>query len=408
LQKEIHAGLKRWNVLVCHRRFGKTVLCINELIKKAMTCKLERPRYAYLAPLYRQAKSIAWDYLKHYSAPIPGVKINESELRVDYPNGARIQLHGADNPDALRGIYLDGVVLDEYAQMAPRVFTEILRPALSDRKGWAIFIGTPQGKNAFYDLYHEVDGDRDWLCRTYRASETGIIAQEELDAARKIMDADEYEQEFECSWSAAIKGAYYGTQINDLEKGGRIIEVPHDPSLPVNTHWDLGVGDATAIWFEQRVGHEVRIIDYYENSGEGLAHYVRYLQAKPYIWGKHYAPHDIEVRELGTGKSRKETAASLGIRFDVTPNLPVDDGIDAVRRILPLCWFDKHKCKLGIEALKNYRHEWDDKRQVFRNTPLHDWTSHAADAFRYLAVNYKRLTDKPKTRHTVKSSWMGM
>jgi len=222
LQRDIHHSLKRWNVIVCHRRFGKTVLAVNELIRQAVECDKDRPRFAYLAPTYKQAKSIAWDYLKHYSRPIPGIKVNESELRIDYPWGARIQLFGCDNPDALRGIYLDGVVLDEYAQMPSSLFGEVIRPALSDREGWALFIGTPKGHNAFHTLYNQACKDPGWFTAIYRASETGIVPPAELEDARKIMTEDEYEQEYECSWSAAIQGAIYGKHISEAEKEGRV------------------------------------------------------------------------------------------------------------------------------------------------------------------------------------------
>lgn len=385
LQAELHRKLKRFNVLVAHRRFGKTVFCINETIDKALRCDKPNPRYAYVAPLYKQAKSVAWDYLKAYTRPIPGTTFNEAELRADLPTGARIQLFGADNPDALRGIYLDGVVLDEYAQMNARLWPQVIRPALSDRLGWAVFIGTPQGHNAFYELYQSADGD-DWYRAMHRASETGIVAASELQAAQRDMSPEEYEQEFECSWQAAIRGAYYGKLIADIEERGQVGNVPYDPTLKVETWWDLGVGDSTAVFFVQRAGMETRVIDYYEMTGEGLPHYAKVLQDKGYIYGRHIAPHDIRVRELGSGKSRLEVAQGLGIRFDVAPKQSIDDGIQAVRALLPHCWFDKAKTQQGLEALRQYRSDYDDRLKVFRSKPLHDWTSHAADAFRYGAI----------------------
>jgi len=389
LQKEIHQNLGRWNLLVCHRRFGKTVLAVNELIKKAITNQNKAPRYAYVAPLYRQAKQIAWDYLKEFTRVVPGIRFNESDLRVDFPSGARIQLFGADAPDSMRGIYLDGVVLDEYADMPARVFTEILRPALADRAGWALFIGSAKGNTSFHELYERVKDDENWFVRVYKASETGVIHPSELDDAKSLMDEDEYNQEFECSWTASIKGAYYSTQMAEAEREGRIMTVPYERNLPVQTAWDLGVGDSTSIWFFQVHGPEVRIIDYYEASGEGLPHYAKVLQDKQYVYGTHWAPHDIVVRELGSGKSRLETARVLGITFRVAPHLPVDDGIDAVRNLLPRCWFDSLRCNEGIRALRNYRKEYDERRMEYKTRPLHDWSSHAADAFRYLAVSIR-------------------
>ena len=291
LQAGIHRRLRRFSVLVCHRRFGKTVLCVNELIDHAVRSRRQRPRYAYIAPLYRQAKQVAWDYLKHYTAPIPDRAVNETELRVDLPNGARIQLYGADNPDSLRGIYLDGAVLDEYAQMSPHLWGEVIRPALADREGWAIFIGTPKGHNEFWRKYRAARADPDWYAALFPASETGILPGAELDAARRDMTEEEYEQEFECSFEAAIRGAYYGRAMAEAQRAGRIRAVPHDPSLPVDTAWDLGVGDPTAIWFVQLAGAEIHLLDYYEAAGEGLDHYARVLQAKAAERGWFYGSH---------------------------------------------------------------------------------------------------------------------
>ena len=397
LQREIHASLRRWNLLVCHRRFGKTVFAINELIKQAAKCDKKMPRYAYVAPYYKQAKQIAWDYLKDFTRPIPGIKINESELRVDFPWGARIQLFGADSPDSMRGLYLDGVVLDEYADMSPRIFSEVIRPALSDREGGAIFIGSAKGGTPFYDLWERVKDDPDWFVKVYPASETKVIPEAELADAKKIMDEDEYNQEYECSWTASIKGAYYGKQLAEAQEQDRIGKVPYDPRLPVQTAWDLGVGDSTAIWFFQVLGQEVRIIDYHEDSGEGLPYYAKILDQRGYKYGDHWAPHDIQVRELGSGKSRIETAKMLGIQFRIVPNLSIDDGINAVRNTIPRCWIDAKKCELGLQALRNYRKEYDDRRQEYKPRPLHDWSSHAADAFRYLSVGLK---DKQKAKST--------
>ena len=394
LQKAIHKSLKRWNVLVCHRRFGKSVMSINQLIHSALSFKGKNGRFAYLAPTYTQGKTIAWDYLKEFSQPVPGTKVNESELRVDFPNGSRLRIFGCDRPDALRGIYLDGVVLDEYAQMPANLFGEVVRPSLSDRKGYAIWIGTPQGKNAFYDLYRQADGRSEWFTAMYKASDTGILDKDELKDAQSIMTSDEYEQEYECSWQASIKGAYYAKWMNEADKEGRITSVPYDPALAVHTAWDLGVGDATAIWFFQAYGRELRIIDYYEASGEGLPYYAKILQERGYVYGDHFAPHDIAVRELGSGRSRKEIALNLGIRFQVVAKQSIDDGIEAVRSVLPRCYFDSEKARQGIDSLIHYHKEFDQKRGEFKNRPYHDWSSHASDAFRYLAVGFKDSTEQ--------------
>ena len=401
LQQAIHDELQRWSVVVCHRRFGKTVFAINHLLRDCLTSSKERPRYAYLAPTYKQAKTIAWDYLQHYSRPIPGIQINQSELRIDYPNGGRIQLFGCDTPDALRGIYLDGCILDEYAQMPSSLFGEVLRPALSDRQGWALFIGTPKGKNAFYDLYEHASNDERWFTIVHKASETGIVAEEELQDARGIMTDEEYEQEYECSWTAAIRGAVYGKEMASCLKDDRIGFIPIEPSIPVHTFWDLGIADSMSIWFVQAVGKEIRFVNYYEHTGEGMAHYINYLEQfkrdHNITFGDHFAPHDIEVRELSTGKSRRDTALKMGIAFRVVPQHKVADGIEATRRLFNRFWFDEKRCKHGIECISQYRYDYDEKKGIFKDNPLHDWASHCADALRQLAMGWNEvLTQKER------------
>jgi hypothetical protein len=385
----LHKRKTRWFVGVAHRRAGKTVACVNDLIKGAVRCELQNPRFAYIAPHLNQAKDVAWSYLKEFTAFIPGRKVNESELWVELPGGRRIRIYGADNPDRLRGIYLDGVVLDEFGDMDPTVWSQVIRPALADRQGWAAFIGTPKGKNAFHKVWIDAATDDAWTRLLLKASETEILAADELAAARRAMSKDEYDQEFECSFEAAVKGAYYGEEMVKAEAQGRICRVAYDPRLPVHTAWDLGMSDSTAIWFVQVVNREYRVIDYYRADGVGLDHYARVLQERGYLYGEHHLPHDVQVRELGTGKSRVEVLAELGIRAIAGRALPVHDGIQAVRMLLPLCWFDEDRCREGIEALRMYRREYDEKRQEFRNAPLHDWTSHPADAFRTFAMGYR-------------------
>lgn len=389
----LHTRTSRWAIAVAHRRAGKTVSCVNDLIKAASTCAKPSPRFAYIAPQLNQAKDIAWSYLLEYTDCFgDGRIINKSELWVELPNnGARIRIYGADNPDRLRGIYLDGAVLDEFGDMDPTVWTQVIRPALSDRKGWAIFIGTPKGKNTFHRLWVDAEDDPDWFRLNLRASETGLLDEKELADARKMMSEDEYAQEYECSFEAAVRGAYYAKElaIAEADDPCRIGNVAYDPRLPVHTAWDLGVADSTVIWFVQTHGREVRVIDVLKGEGVGLDWYVKELNQRGYVYGTHYLPHDVEVRELGTGKSRKEVLEALGVRVTVCPNIPLADGIQAVRMLLSLCWFDRTKCKEGIEALRMYRRDYDEKRQEFRNNPLHDWTSHYADAFRYFAVGHR-------------------
>jgi hypothetical protein len=362
-------------------------------------CPRENPRFAYVAPLYTQAKDVAWTYVKQFTAGLPGVETNESELRADLPNGGRVRLYGAENYDRLRGIYLDGVILDEYADMDPRVWPEVIRPALSDREGWATFIGTPKGENGFYDVMQRAKAEpEDWFSVTLRASETGIVAERELDDARKMMTPEQFEQEYECSFEAAIVGAYYGRDMAQAEREKRVRSVPWEPSLPVYTAWDLGLDDATAIWFAQIVGSEIRLIDYYEVNNTPLTEIARVLRNdKPYMYGEHYLPHDAEIRELMTAKSRKESLEALGIRpITIAARQNVEEGINAARQMLPKCLFDETKCALGIKGLKQYRREWDDKLKTFRLKPLHDWTSHGADAFRYLAMCLKPKSEAKK------------
>jgi len=402
LQEKIHTLLKRFNVLVCHRRFGKTVLAINEVVDKSLRCPRKNPQYAYFAPYYGQAKRVAWDYLKEYTKNIPGVTANEAELRVDIPrpgvNGGdriRIVLLGADNPGSIRGMYFDGVILDEFAEMDPLVWSQVIRPALSDRMGWAIFIGTPKGQNHFWDILKVAKSksgvDQDWYWGVFKASETGIVPAKELDDARAIMSPEEFEQEFECSFTAALIGAYYGKEMEAAQKAGRICEVPHDPAVPVDTYWDLGIGDSLVIWFIQQVGREFHAIDYLEDSGQALPHYVAELQKRAqrrggYVYRDHILPHDAEARELQTGKNRIQSLRDLGVTAKVLPRHSVEDGINAARLLIPKVWFDAEKCARGIDALKNYERKWDAKNKIFSTKPLHNWASHGADGFRLVAM----------------------
>jgi hypothetical protein len=397
----MHKHRARWFIGVTHRRAGKTVANINDLIMRACRCRRNIPRYAYIAPQLNQAKEIAWTYLKDFTAFIPGRRINESELWVDLPFAKRIRVYGADNPDRLRGLYLDGVVLDEFGDMDPTIWTRVIRPALSDRRGWASFIGTPKGRNAFHQLWQEAEDDPNWTRLMLRASESGLLDARELADARKAMTDDEYAQEYECSFEAAVRGAYFARELNQAEADGRITTLPYDPRLPVHTAWDLGIADSTVIWFIQVHAGETRVIDVLKGEGVGLDWYAQRLQERGWIWGEHYLPHDAQVRELGSGRSRIETLAGYGLGATLCPSLPVEDGIQAVRLLLATCWFDRERCRAGIEALRMYRRDYDEKRQEFRVRPLHDWTSHYADAFRYFAIGHRpRVAMKKVKRDT--------
>ena len=384
---------KRFNILVWHRRAGKTVYAIKWLIKHTLACDKPNPRGAYLAPLYRQAKAIAWQYLKDFSRDIPGTTFNESELRAIFGNGAEIRLLGAQEPDALRGLYLDAVVLDEMAQMSPRAWTEVVRPALADRRGNALLIGTVFGRaNLFYEYWMSSEGKSDWFRQLLTAHDTDMLDADELEAMRGMMDEGEYQQELLCDWDAAVKGSYYGKLMNAVETEGRVGRVPYDPQLPVHTAWDLGMADSTVVIYAQRLRTgEVRILECDEYQNTGLTEIVRDMQQKPYTYGSHVLPHDAKVRELGTGKSREEILRSLGVNPSICRNVRVEDGIQAVRSMLPRCWFDRDKCFRLVEALKTYRADWSEERQVANRTPLHSWESHFADAFRYLALSENSL-----------------
>ena len=354
------------------------------------------PRTAYIAPTYGQAKRAAWDYLKLVAAPVLKEPPHESELRISLINGGRVQLFGAENADTLRGQYFDDVVMDEVADMAPSVWPLVIRPALSDRGGSALFIGTPKGRNEFFDTWQRGADDPEWTRIMLRASESGLLNDRELIAARAELTPEQYAQEYECSFDAAITGAYYGKEIADAEREGRIGDVPYDPALTVHTAWDLGIGDATAIWFWQMTGGELHVIDFYEAHGQPLSHYSAVLASKPYKYERDWVPHDAEARELSTGRTRIEALRDLRRYPRVVPMHGVEDGINAARMTLPKCWFDAVKCRDGLERLRQYRADYDKKARTFRDRPKHDWTSHAADAFRYLAMAWREMKPEAK------------
>lgn len=411
LQADLHRNVKRFNVIVCHRRFGKTLWTINHELDRTLRVPLPYPQYAYIAPIRDQAKRVAWEYFKRYALVIPGSEANEAELRIDIPRPdkkdfCRFMLLGAENYIALKGIYLDRSTLDEYATMHPAAWREAIRPALSDRKGSATFIGTPKGHNNFWELYDAAmfgfkqdDGTRvmdpEWYHAMYRASQTGYVEAGELKSAKSQMSEEEYEQEYECSFSAGIVGAYYTKDLARAENDKRIGDVPYDPALGVITAWDLGIGDSNAIWFFQRLGPSVHAIDFIEGSGVGLDYYVRELQKKPYAYEQHLLPHDAAAKDLSTGQTRQQTLRSLGLsRLKILPKLAVEDRINAARRMIGRTYFDKARCAKGIECLYNYQREWKEKNKTFATSPLHNWASHGADAFGYGALGMTEMTEE--------------
>jgi len=372
-------------------------------------------------PTFHQAKLTgAWTILKEISAAVPGVRHNESEMLAAYPNGNRIQLIGADKPDSLRGPGLSGLSLDEYSQIPSNAFGEVLSKALADHVGYCIWSGTIKGKDQLFDTYQAGKDDPDWFTlwqdvdaslRTETGATITALIRAMEDERRLVvkgqMTQAEFDQEWYLSVDAAIKGSFYGDVIKQLRLQGHITRVPFDPAIPVDTDWDLGI-DAMAIWFSQslRTG-EVRLIDYHEDIGGGLSGCIKVVKDKPYLYGKHWAPHDIEVREISSGLTRRQTAASLGIPFQVTPRLDVADGITAAQLLLPRCWFDEQKCDSGLEALQHYRKTWQQRLGQFSATPVHDWSSHGADAFRGLAVRHRLPEAKkdPRERRPKVGAW---
>jgi phage terminase large subunit len=391
-----HERTQRWACLVAHRRAGKTVAAINDIIRAAMFAKSQSPLYGYCAPYRSQAKSVAWDYLKVYAAPVTR-ETNESELTVELINGAKIRLFGADNADAMRGLGFDGIYLDEYGDFKPSVFGNVIRPALSDKQGWAVFGGTPKGKNQFWEIYDLASrSPQEWFLLRLPASTSGILPSSELAAAQAQLLPDQYAQEYLCSFDAAIQGAFFGTEMRDAEQQGRICQVAYDKSMPVYTAWDLGYRDDTAVWFYQLGRGEIRVIDFFAVSGADIHEIAGVVLGKGYRYERHYLPHDARAKSLQTGKSVIEQLAfhlDVG-KLAVVPDIGLQSGIQAVRMILPRVWFDSEKCREGIEALRQYQREYDEDKKAFRQSPRHDWTSHPSDAFRMLAVSWQEIADK--------------
>jgi len=404
-----------------HRRAGKTVCAIMELIFRAWNLAsnqpdLKRPRLAYIAPLKTQAKRIAWDYIQDLTSCFPDRIVRQTELAVDLPslNNTRIYLIGADQPDSLRGIYLDGVVFDEIDQVNFRTFTEIIRPALADRKGTCVFAGTPKGRNNLYNLYHNVaPGNPDWSRYMWTVEDTGLIDEKELKSIKLETPEAEYQQEYMCSFDAAIRGAYYSKLINRHSHQQK--SFAYDPSLPVYSVWDLGMADATSIIVFQTLATgsklpEIRILDYYENQSEPLQHYVGHIHSLGLPFVRHYLPHDIRVRSLSTGVTRLQTLRGMGLNnVSIVPKASVQDGINAVRNLIPGTWFNttdddpspaQERVGQLLEHLRQYRARTDQKNpDILHATPVHDEHSHGADAMRYLALSgaFKNRDDGPST-----------
>lgn len=406
----LHSQLRRFNILNLHRRFGKTVFAIAEMIIRGLSCTKKNPVCVYISPTFSQAKRIAWTYLKDQCRDLPNYSANEAELRVEIQRPDRndkitFMLLGAENFDSIRGMYFDFCILDEYAIMNPEVWSSVIRPALSDRLGGLLCLSTPRGSNHFKSMYDHARDPKseNWFCATLKASETKIIPESELNEARATMGEEVYMAEYECAWTGALSAAYFGKEMVLAEKEKRITNVPYDKAKGVTTIWDIGISDSTAIWFFQEIGKEYRLFDYHEDSGVSLDSYVKVLKDKPYWYDEHLLPHDAAARELSTGKSREEflrealrKSGQKGHRVTVLPRYGFDDTINAAKMILNKCWFDAERCRRGIECLQNYSRKWDSKNQIWSSKPNHDHWSHGADAFRMLATSYREEATRTK------------
>ena len=403
LWKYLENGGKR-AVAVWHRRAGKDLLSVNWCVTAALKRK---GLYWHLLPTYNQGRKIVWDgmtrdgrsFIEHFPKELWS-NVNNTDMRLELKNGSIYQVVGTDNVDRLVGSNPVGVVFSEYSLQDPRAW-DLVRPILAENGGWAVFIYTARGRNHGYDMFNMASRNGERFSQRLSVDDTSVLSQDAIDEEREAgMPEELIQQEFYCSFDAPLVGSYYGSLMAKALAEERIKNVPYEPRLEVHTSWDLGMGDSTAIIWFQQFGNEYRIIDYYENQGEGIPHYVKIVREKDYIYGRHIAPHDIRVREMGTGKSRFEVARDLGLRFDICPNIQVDDGIEAARSIIPRCYFDEKKCSILVEALRQYRKDYDEKNKVYKNRPLHDWSSHGSDAFRYLALGTR---DNNKNRQNLPS-----
>ncbi len=401
LQAEIHPLIKRFSVLAIHRRFGKTVFAINHGIDVGLKCTKLNPQVSFVSPLYKQSKNVAWQYLKDATYMIPNSKSYESELKVmiplsdldGKPNVLTIQLFGADNPDSLRGMYHDFVIFDEFGNQPIVIWTEVVSPALADRKGGALFLGTPNGKNHFYDVYQKAlskmaEGDDQWFAATYGADTSGVLPEEELQAQQDNLSDEEYRQEFLCDWSASVRGAYYSAQLARARKEGRMLRIPHESGLPVFCAFDIGVDDYTACWFFQCFANEIRCIRYEQWQNMGLLDVMKEVSHLPYIYGTIYLPWDAKQRERSSGKQVYTLIEELGFEVWVVERQTMKSGIERVREIFTQVYFDEVMCAVGIDCLENYSKKINPKTKEYMDIPNHDKYSHGADAFRYLAQAY--------------------
>jgi len=390
-------GYKRV-LAILPRRAGKDITAFNLCIR---ACLQKICVIYYIFPTYSQGKKILWDSITStgdrildYIPPQVIESKNSQEMKIRFVNGSVLQIVGSDNFDSLRGTNPQGVVFSEYAYQDPRAYPTI-RPILTANEGWALFISTPYGKNHFWSLYQIAEQSPDWFCYKLTVEDTQHISLWEIEKERAegIMSDDLIQQEYYTSFTMGVEGSYYAKYLQKLRLDGRISDVPWESAFKVHTAWDIGVRDSTTIIFFQTIGQTVRIIDCYENSKEGLEHYVAVLEKKPYSYGKHIAPHDIAVKEWGSGMTRIEKAKHLGVTFTLAPNVSVEDGIEAVRSTMSKLWFDGKNAAPLLKALENYRQEYDAKRKVYKSHPLHDFSSHFSDAMRYLCISLPKTRD---------------
>jgi len=401
-----YEGLGARAACVWHRRAGKDLCMIHFCATQAFQ---RVGMYWHILPTYRQGRNIVWNGKTRDGVPFldafpgsadPSLKSGvdrkrDDEMMLWLPNGSTYQVVGADEPDRLVGANPIGVIFSEWSIMNPSVW-ELISPILAENGGWAVFIYTPRGRNHGFKTLKSAMELPEWFGQKLTVDDTHAVSADVIQSERdRGMPEEMIEQEYWCSFDAPLVGSYYSAEMGRMTSDDRICKVPWESDLPVLTGWDLGIGDATSIWFYQMVAREVRFIDYYESSGVGLDHYAKVLAEKPYTYGDHIGPHDVQVRELGTGHSRLESLRNLGIRMRVAAKLSVDDGISATRNLLNRSYIDENKCARGIDALRQYSKEeiqgltGPNGEKLYRDKPKHDWTSHAADALRVIGVGIR-------------------
>lgn len=386
-------------LLVWPRRSGKDILafnfCIRQLLKKVGSIY-------YVFPTYSQGKKVLWDGITSdgqrildYIPKTLVESMNATEMKIRLVNGSIFQVVGSENYNSLMGTNPMGCVFSEYALQDPAAY-QYIRPILMANGGWVIFISTPRGKNHLFNIYQIAkDNPEHWYCSKLTVEDTDHVSmadiQREIDDG--VMSEDLVQQEFFTSFDLGVEGAYYTKYLDRMRVNQQIGVVPWEPGYKVHTAWDLGVRDSTVIIYFQCVGQTVRIIDCYEGKDMGLDHYIKVVQQKPYIYGRHFAPHDIGVREFTSGLARIDIARNMGINFTIAPQLSIQDGIEAVRTKLARIWIDEAKCAPLIKALESYRKDFDSKNMIYKANPRHDWASHYADCMRYLVLCLGKVSD---------------